>query len=374
MKRVVLLFAVALALEVPAADLLSLFSESERGKRDKSAEAPKAEVKDAPKVDVKAETKTAAEKFQVVTNFVEVPVVKYIERPRDSTPEVVQNTVIKVVTNVVEKVVEKPVEKIVEKPVEKIVYRDVTNVVEKVVEKPVEKIVEKPVEKIVEKPVEKIVYRDVTNVVEKLVMDKETEKKLRDENLKLEAETGIVVMKNEELTERNEELAKQLAFERDRRERLERVVPSQDRKFVDRPTKITAANTFYDRKEGYAVFTGRVHVDDEQYQLHSDKAYVFMDSTNSLRRLVAMGHVAITNDTKRAYGGKASYYKASGMVVLYSGDGRVAEVRDEAKVEDQVVTGDKIKFWTGKEQVEVIKASIIAPVGGMSKDALKIVK
>lgn len=147
-----------------------------------------------------------------------------------------------------------------------------------------------------------------------------------------------------------------------------------DGRRVARQTKITSANTFYDRKEGYAAFVGRVHVDDERYQLHADKAYVFMSSTNTLRRLVAIGNVAMTNDTKRAYGAKVSYYRESGMVVLYSGDGRLAEVRDESKRENQVVTGDKIKFWTDKEQVEVVRASITAPSGGLSKEVLKLGK
>ena len=39
-------------------------------------------------------------------------------------------------------------------------------------------------------------------------------------------------------------------------------------------------------------------------------------------------------------------------------------MRDESKVEDQVVIGDKIKFWTGSEQVEVLRARISAPTSG----------
>ena len=88
-----------------------------------------------------------------------------------------------------------------------------------------------------------------------------------------------------------------------------------------------------------------------------------MDGTNNLRRLVAMGNVAMTNETKRAYGVKASYYRQSGMVILYGDANRPAEVRDEAKYDDQSVIGEKIKFWIDKEQVEVIKARISAPVG-----------
>ena len=138
-----------------------------------------------------------------------------------------------------------------------------------------------------------------------------------------------------------------------------------------RPARITSATTYYDRKEGIVFFDRNVYVDDEQYQLHADKAYVFLDGTNDVRRIVAIGNVAMTNDTKRAYGAKVSYYKEGGMVVLYSGDGITAEVRDESKEQDQVVRGRKIKFWIDTEQVEVTEADISAPTSGFGKDGLK---
>ena len=136
------------------------------------------------------------------------------------------------------------------------------------------------------------------------------------------------------------------------------------------PPRISSSKVYYDRKEGYAVFSGKVHVDSEDYQLHANKAYVFFEGTNELKRIVATGGVAITNDTKRAYGAKASYYRASGMVVLYGDDKVAAEVRDESKDDDQVVRGSKIKFWTTSEQVEVVDASITSPVSG-GMDSIK---
>ena len=128
--------------------------------------------------------------------------------------------------------------------------------------------------------------------------------------------------------------------------------------------KITSATTYYDRKEGFAYFSGHVFVEDEKYQLHADRAYVFMSGSNDLQRIVALGNVAMTNETKRAYGAKASYYRDPGMVVLYAGEGQAAEVRDETSRGSQVVRGRKIKFWTNSEQVEVLEAEISAPTGG----------
>jgi len=141
---------------------------------------------------------------------------------------------------------------------------------------------------------------------------------------------------------------------------VERVMPKRESK----PAHISSNKVYYDRKDGYAVFTGKVHVDSEEYQMHAQKAYVFFEGTNELKRVVAVGNVAITNDTKRAYGSKASYYRKTGMVVLYGDDKTVAEVHDTSKDGDQTVKGSKIKFWIDSEQVEVIDARISAPVSG----------
>ena len=135
-------------------------------------------------------------------------------------------------------------------------------------------------------------------------------------------------------------------------------------------TRITAGSTYYDRKEGFVLFKGNVAVIDPQYQLHADRAFVYTGETNDLRKIVALGHVAITNESKRAYGARASYYRGSGMVVLHSGDGIVAEVRDVTPDGDRVVRGKKIKFWTGTRQVEVVEAEITAPSQG-GLDAIK---
>ena len=137
-----------------------------------------------------------------------------------------------------------------------------------------------------------------------------------------------------------------------------------------RPAKITAARTLYDRREGVAYFEGGVCVDDEEYQMHADRVYVFLEGTNELKRIVALGNVAMTNGMRRAYASKASYYRRSSMVVLDSQGGSPAEVRDESKGEAQSVRGSKIKFWTDSEQVEVVGADISAPVKGGVKGGL----
>lgn len=132
-----------------------------------------------------------------------------------------------------------------------------------------------------------------------------------------------------------------------------------------RTAKITSASTYYDRAEGYAYFNGNVFVDDSAYQLHADRAYVFMDGTNELKRIVALGHVALTNENKTAVGDKAAYYRRSKMVVLSADEGKVAEVRERLDGGDRVLRGRKIRFWTDSRQVEVLEAEITAPTAGV---------
>ena len=81
---------------------------------------------------------------------------------------------------------------------------------------------------------------------------------------------------------------------------------------------------------------------------------------------MAIGNVAMTNDAHRAYGAKATYSKKNGLVILYSGDGITAEVRDESKAQPQIVRGKRIRFWIDSEQVEVDEADLTgaAPSGG----------
>jgi lipopolysaccharide transport protein LptA len=159
---------------------------------------------------------------------------------------------------------------------------------------------------------------------------------------------------------------------------VEGVSPEERKPALPREAKIFAKRTFYDRREGIAFFNGEVFVDDVEYKLHADNVYVFMDGTNELKRIVAIGNVAMTNGLKRAYASKASYYKKSGMVVLNAGENMLAEVYDDSKGVSQSVKGTKIRFWTASDQVEVLDANITAPTSGgvkggfgSLKDALK---
>ena len=118
------------------------------------------------------------------------------------------------------------------------------------------------------------------------------------------------------------------------------------------------------------LFDRNVYVDDEQYQMHADRLFLFLDGTNDLKRLVAIGHVAITNEDKRAYCARATFNKKLGRVVMYSSDEITAQLHEEGK-KGSDVKGEKITFWLDSEQVEVENPVITMPGGFGGQDNMK---
>ena len=146
----------------------------------------------------------------------------------------------------------------------------------------------------------------------------------------------------------------------------------KEKKGPPRDAIITADRTDYDRKEGVVLFDRNVYVNDEQYQMHTDRLFLFLDGTNDLKRLVAIGNVAITNENRRAYCARATFNKKLGRIVMYSSDEITASLREEGKKGSEV-KGEKITFWIDSEQVEVENPVITMPggFGGGGKDDLK---
>ena len=140
---------------------------------------------------------------------------------------------------------------------------------------------------------------------------------------------------------------------------------------LPRSVKITSARTDYDRKEGVLMFDRDVFVDDAEYQMHAEQLYVFLDGTNDLKRIVALGGVSITNDARVGTCAKASYSKATNKIVMY-GDGDVkAKLVDNGKRRSEV-EGTRITFWIDSEQVEVEGSTVTLDAGGFGgKDGAK---
>ncbi len=141
-----------------------------------------------------------------------------------------------------------------------------------------------------------------------------------------------------------------------------------------RSVKITSRRADADRKQGVILFDGEVFVDDAEYKMHADKLYVFLDGTNELKRIVALGNVAITNETRAGYCDKATYTKAASRIVMYGADGGAnARLVDSGKRKSEL-GGRKITFWIDSEQVEVEGSTVTIDTTGidMKKEAKKL--
>lgn len=148
-----------------------------------------------------------------------------------------------------------------------------------------------------------------------------------------------------------------------------------------RSVRITSDRTDFDRKEGVIMFDRNVFVDDAEYQMRADQLYVFLDtnsldrvnrvaeknkqSSDVLRRIVAIGNVSITNDTRVGSCAKAVYTKATSKIVMYGDQekGLVASLTDNGKRKSQV-EGKRITFWIDTEQVEVEGSTVTLDAGG----------
>lgn len=141
----------------------------------------------------------------------------------------------------------------------------------------------------------------------------------------------------------------------------------------ERKVKITSVRTDYDRREGVIMFDRNVFVDDPEYKLHADRVYVFLDGTNDLKRIVAIGNVAVTNEMRSGTCAKATYSKATSKLVMYwdSETGTLARLEDNGKKRGELM-GRKITFWTDTEQVEVEGSQITVDADG--KDSASAAK
>lgn len=142
---------------------------------------------------------------------------------------------------------------------------------------------------------------------------------------------------------------------------------------VTRNVTVTSDRSTYLRKEGVLVFDGNVFVDDIEFKMHADEVTLFLGGTNELKRIVAIGNVAVTNELRSGTCAKATYNKALSRVVLYGDEekGITAKLNDNGKRKSQV-EGRKITFWIDTEQVEVDGSVITVDVGkGDVKDSAK---
>ena len=92
----------------------------------------------------------------------------------------------------------------------------------------------------------------------------------------------------------------------------------------------------------------------------ADRLYVFLAGTNELNRIVALGNVSITNDTRTGTCSMATFRRKKSEIEMF-GDGTNVFARLVEKGEDSsTLEGARIRFWLDSEQVEIEQPRISA--------------
>lgn len=135
-----------------------------------------------------------------------------------------------------------------------------------------------------------------------------------------------------------------------------------------REAVITAERIEFDNKEGVILFDEKVLVDDEQFIMRSDRLLVFMEGTNDVQQIMAVGRVSITNANRSASCDKAVYTKKDGQIVM-TGSARLMRQGDEGGE----VTGNRITFWLEDERMEVSPGRVVLPPGTFKRADTKLI-
>ena len=125
--------------------------------------------------------------------------------------------------------------------------------------------------------------------------------------------------------------------------------------------RIRSRSSDFDRKAGVILFEGDVLVEYESdYSLSADRVFVFLTPSNRLGRVVAVGHVTITNETRVGSCALSTYRRRKGEIEMFGEKGGAKARLVEGGDRRSELLGDCIRFWLDSEQVQVENASISA--------------
>ena len=134
-----------------------------------------------------------------------------------------------------------------------------------------------------------------------------------------------------------------------------------------RETMVTSEKIDFDNREGVILFDDHVLVDDPQFSMRSDRLLVFMEGTNDVSQVMAIGNVSFSNEMRSATCNKAVFTKKDGQVVM-TGDVHMKSAGETAGE----IRGNKVVIWVDDERVEVLDgASVTLPPGAFKKAADK---
>ena len=127
---------------------------------------------------------------------------------------------------------------------------------------------------------------------------------------------------------------------------------------------IRSRSTDFDRAEGVVMFEGDVVVTySDGSTMGADRLFMFLSKSNELSRVVALGHVVVTNAQRSGSCAMATYRRRRGEIEMFGdGQGTLARLVDDG-ADASVLEGERIKFWVDAEQVEVDRSRISVDQG-----------
>jgi lipopolysaccharide transport protein LptA len=119
----------------------------------------------------------------------------------------------------------------------------------------------------------------------------------------------------------------------------------------DQPTVITSTRIEFDYREMVAVFDENVRIENPEFLMLADRVLVFLEGTNTIKQIMAIGRVSVTNGLRSASCDKAVYTRAAEQLVL-TGHARLLRGSDS-------VSGDRIDIWLNDERMEVTPGTVV---------------
>jgi len=142
-------------------------------------------------------------------------------------------------------------------------------------------------------------------------------------------------------------------------EDADRVEIVGQKKESPKSARITSRKSDFDKKEGVLMFEGDVFVRySDDSTMSADRLFMFLSSSNELARVVALGNVVISNETRTGICALATYRRKKGEIEMFGdGKGSLAHLVERGQDASEL-EGTRIKFWMDAEQVEVDNSQI----------------
>ena len=128
-------------------------------------------------------------------------------------------------------------------------------------------------------------------------------------------------------------------------------------------TEITSKRLEFEYKDSVILFEEDVHVKDPQFDLKADRVLVYLDGTNEVKSVRAMGNVEVVSEDRNAKCSQAIYTRADGKIVMTGNDAMLSRGDDK-------IWGKQITIWVDDERMECYPARVVLP-SAPKKDAKK---